>query len=376
MKVAPHLVLLLTASLLCGASLQGQTDSSAQSFKVSLIYSSDLYWPPDDPDDYFDLATLFSIPEIDVLGILLDQQVYDRHPEREGTGAVPLRQIFSITGRSAPFAVGLRAPLQSKDDRGLDQDSACQKGVEMILGLVERARNPVVLLAVGTLRDIAAAYNRNPDLFHRKISRVYVNAGIYGFPHDRFDVNLDKDRNAFVAIMTSGLPVYWASCFGEDNHETYWQVGQRTLLEGAPQVVQNFFLFAFSKGGKTLNPAGFPNVADTVAFLRRPINREELERVYAETRNMWSTVTFLDAAGLNIYTNGRDEYTASLRPAGEFTREVRPYSFSRVKVSIDTQGRILPGSPGNTVVYVLHKDDPELYRKALEGVLKRRFSDF
>jgi hypothetical protein len=39
---------------------------------VPVIYSTDLFHPPDDPDDHVDLATLFALPELDVRAIILD----------------------------------------------------------------------------------------------------------------------------------------------------------------------------------------------------------------------------------------------------------------------------------------------------------------
>lgn len=363
-------------SLLLALNANGQTGNRAQRTTVKLIYSSDLYFPPDDPDDYFDLATLLTMPEVDVLGVILDQQLYDRRPESEGTGAVPLRQMSEITGRTAPYAVGLRYPLRSIDDQGLNQDPLCQKGVEMILDLLEKREGKVMILTVGTVRDVAAALNRNPGLFRKKISRLYLNTGIYGFPQGRFDVNLEKDRNAFLAIMKSGLPVYWAACFGENNYETYWQADQRRVLQTAAPRLQNYFLYAFSKGTGKIGPIAGKAILDPMEFLRRPLEKEEMERMYSMARNMWSTITFLDAAGLNIYRNERGEYIAARQPVGDFTQEIKPYSFKRMKVYIDDDGRVHPEKPGNIEVFVLQKEDADEYRNALESILRRRFSGY
>ncbi len=367
--------LILVALLVLALNMYAQTNSPVPSAKVKLIYSSDIYFPPDDPDDWFDLATLFATTEIKVLGIVLDQQLYDKRPEREGTGAVPLKQMFEISGRTAPYAIGLRTPLKSLDDTGLDQAAECQKGAEMILDLLAKTEGKVVLLTVGTARDVAAAFNRNPGLFRKKVSKIYLNAGIYGIPERRFDVNLDKDRNAFVAIMKSGLPVYWAPCFGENNYETYWQASQGKMLEPAARKLQNYFLYAFSKGTGIIGPAAGNAIADPLEFLNRSGEPDQLRKVYGLSRNMWSTASILDAAGLKIYKNKHGEYTASRRPAGDFKREVKPYSFKRMKVFIDDQGRVHPEKPGNIEVFVFHKNDVDEYRNSLESVLKKMFGE-
>lgn len=368
--------LILSIVILVALNAQGQTSKPVQSAKVTLIYSSDLYFPPDDPDDWFDLTTLFAVPEIDVAGIILDQQLFDKRPQSEGTGAVPLKQMFEISGHTAPYAVGLRIPLKSLDDTGLDQPAVCQKGVELILALLGKTEGKVVLLTVGTERDIAAAYNRNPGLFRKKVSRIYLNAGIYGFPQGRFDVNLNKDRNAFIAIMRSGLPVYWAPCFGESNYETFWQADQGKLLKHTAEKLQNYFLYAFSKGAGKIGPASGQAVADPLEFLKRPIDMDEMGKVYGASRNMWSTASILDAAGLKIYRNKQGEYTVSRQPSVDFMREAKPYSFKKMKLFIDDEGRVHPQKPGNTEVFVFHTNDVDEYRNALESILKKMFGGF
>jgi pyrimidine-specific ribonucleoside hydrolase len=245
--------------------------------------------------------------------------------------------------------------------------------VELILDLLGKTEGKVTLLTVGTERDIAAAYNRNPGLFRKKVSRIYLNAGIYGFPDGRFDVNLNKDRNAFIVIMRSGLPVYWAPCFGENNYETFWQADQGKLLKHAAAKLQNYFLYAFSKGTGKIGPTAGQAITDPLEFLKRPVDPDELGKVYGASRNMWSTASILDAAGLKIYRNKQGEYTASRRRSGNFMQEVTPYSFKKMKLFIDDHGRVDPGKPGNTEVFVFHKNDVDEYRNALESILKKMF---
>jgi hypothetical protein len=40
---------------------------------VPVIYCMDLFHPHGDPDDHFDLATLYAMPELDIKGVVLDQ---------------------------------------------------------------------------------------------------------------------------------------------------------------------------------------------------------------------------------------------------------------------------------------------------------------
>ena len=53
---------------------------------VPIIYTTDLYHPHDDPDDHFDLATLFALPEFDIRAIVIDMGA--RGEGRPGTVAI------------------------------------------------------------------------------------------------------------------------------------------------------------------------------------------------------------------------------------------------------------------------------------------------
>ena len=52
---------------------------------VPVLYCTDLFHPHDDPDDHFDLATLYALPGIEILGIVLDQGTNGEQAQRPGT---------------------------------------------------------------------------------------------------------------------------------------------------------------------------------------------------------------------------------------------------------------------------------------------------
>ena len=125
-----------------------------------VIHSSDLFHPHGDPDDHFDFATIHALPEIDLKAIILDNpggRQFDR------PGGVPAAQMNMITGRLIPKAVGLGVGLKSPTDDGLDQPSTSQSGVYLILNVLRQSDKPVTITIVGSARDLAAAYNREPE---------------------------------------------------------------------------------------------------------------------------------------------------------------------------------------------------------------------
>jgi len=81
-------------------------DDSGRSRKVSVVYCTDLFHPHNDPDDHFDIATLYSIPEIDIRAIILDQNNRCGWDQEKTPGSVPVSQLNYITRRDVPFAAG------------------------------------------------------------------------------------------------------------------------------------------------------------------------------------------------------------------------------------------------------------------------------
>ena len=60
----------------CLQGCQRQTRIETVSYKSPYIYSTDLYHRHGDPDDHFDIATIYALPEIELKGIVLDNCIY------------------------------------------------------------------------------------------------------------------------------------------------------------------------------------------------------------------------------------------------------------------------------------------------------------
>jgi len=115
---------LLTATLITLAWCEA-TAVAADQASVPIIYTTDLYHPHDDPDDHFDLATLFAIPEFDIRAIVIDTG--KRGKDRPGL--LPVRQMMHITGRTVPVATGLIENLRHQGDLGERQPAEALAGV-------------------------------------------------------------------------------------------------------------------------------------------------------------------------------------------------------------------------------------------------------
>ena len=148
-------------------------DAEPPAGRIPVIYSTDLLHPHDDPDDHYDLATLFALPELDVRGIVLD--LGERQQQR--MGRPPVEQILHLAGRRVPYVMGINRPLSTRDDRAADVPQEFQGGIELILSTLRESKEKVVLFTTGSLRDVAAAFNREPELLRAKVRALYFNAG-------------------------------------------------------------------------------------------------------------------------------------------------------------------------------------------------------
>ena len=313
--------------------------------KIPIIYCTDLYQPPQDPDDHYDLAILACLPEFDVRAIIFDNATDWRDATKEaGIGA--LQQISDISKSPIPpYAIGLREKLTSLDDKAENQPEETQKGVELIIKTLRESNEKVVLFLVGSCRDFAVAFNREPDLLREKVKALYVNAG-NGPDGLQFEWNVMLDSYSYMALMQSGLPIYWAPCFSQVNlrqatpedilngdistYNTYYIApNQAELLKPASDKLKNFFAYALNR-----------EQGEPVSFLYQPA-----QALPQRGRNMWCTAVFYHAAGRQIYLHNGEYQVYSPQKANELNvagNEISVYQFQPVEIKAEMiEGEII-----------------------------------
>ncbi|MDQ1257658.1 MAG: nuc hydro protein [Candidatus Hydrogenedentes bacterium] len=321
--------------LLCAAAGAGAETAPGS---IPIIYTTDLYHPHQDPDDHFDLATLFALPEFDIRAIVID--VGERGKGRPGI--VPLKQMMYLTGRDVPFAAGLLGNLTGPEDTAADQPAESQAGVELILKALRESSEPVVVFVTGSLRDVAAAYNRDPELFKKQVRRLYINAG---HADGGAEYNVELDPVAYIRMLTAPLPVFWVPCFGKDGFESLWNFTQADVLDGAPEPLQQFFVYALNRTD--------PKDLDPIAALTMPVIDTEKGKYWADIRNMWCTAALLHAAG----------------------RETGPYAFPQEWVLVGPRGQTELTDPDRGVrIRVFYHEAPFAYRAAMRATLQGLFA--
>lgn len=144
--------------------------------------------------------------------------------------------------------------------------------------MLEQIRNfdTSIIITVGSLRDIAAAYLADTELFHAKIEKIVVFAGDFLDSYDEYNVSLDKE--AYETIMNSGLPIYWIPCFQNGlwtsgKNTSYFQAYHHELLKDCPQDLLNWFIYEY-----------YDLASDFMTFNATP---SQIEIFNGEVRNLW-----------------------------------------------------------------------------------------
>lgn len=294
--------------------------------KVPILHSTDLFHPHGDPDDHYDLACLFATGEFDVKGVILD--LGEEQAKRCGRPAV--EQMMHITGRRVPCSIGLSQRLRGPSDKALGEPARFQEGVELILSTLRQSPEPVALFTTGSCRDVAAAFNREPELLRQKVRAVYFNIG-RGPNEDQNECNVGYDPAAYLRMFQTGLPIYWCPCFGRDGYETLFAADQTEVVGACTPAVQNFFVYCLTRSKD-----------DPIKFLTTGPHPAP-----SGPRSMWCTAPMLHAAGRKVYQRGDKDFIA-LRPAeaqkaGLVGREIRAFDFVPMRVTIDgVRAEVLP----------------------------------
>jgi len=269
--------------------------------KIPFIHITDLYHPPQDPDDHFDLATVMALPELDLRGVILDTTTRFLQAAPQGfdiardPGFVPVTQLSYLLGRAIPIAVGPFDPLKHEKDTAQDRMPVEQSGVELLLSILRSSAEPVVISMVGSARVVAAAFNREPELLRTRTRAILMNAGSTAKTKTEWNVGLDP--LAYKGVWNSGLPIHWYPCATErgafdEEHEygTHWKATHESLLHDLSPALRAWFSYALNGNGR----------GDIIRSLREEASGAAWEHLLSAKRNLWSTASLVMAAGRTL----------------------------------------------------------------------------
>jgi len=315
--------------------------------RVPVIDVTDLYHPHQDEGDNFDIVAAFALPEIDLRAVILDctepfHQPVARNPGEglwedprgpRDPGFIPVWQLNYIFNRNVPCAVSPFTRMKSFSDSMHDVPGFQQQGIELILRTLKESEDPVHIMTFSSVRAVAAAYNRDPQLFKEKVALISICAGASG--SDFLEWNVALDRKAIVCLLRSDLPIALfpdASAFNQDpaqgplgngfsydSHNTFWKLLDLHFFEGMEPRLRRYLDFAFGR-------------VDRMDFLRAMdedfpdgFNQERYNSPYM----IWETAVWIIRTGRRLVRRADGTHRiiapAEMLPSDvEFPNELRP----------------------------------------------------
>lgn len=288
-----------------------------------VIISTDLNHPNGDPDDHIDLAVAAGLG-LDVRAVILDRQPH----LYGGSGAAPMAQLNAITGLDWPAYDGLELGGSGT----------------ALISILEAQEQPVVILVLGSCRDVADAIRLDPELVATRVSRIVVFAGDASAEYVEMNVGLDPA--AFLTVMTGPVPVRWVPCFDGG----VWQAGTRSsfvqvamkdlFVADLDDHLTRFFAYRFHE-----------STADPLTWIDGPVTAADRQVLAAGQRNLW-------AAGLI----GPALADGVVRWAGDVVARFVP-----MDVALDPDGTTAPLGPPTARVDVFTVENPNRWQDAMLG---------
>lgn len=313
------------------------------------IHQTDLFHLHQDPDDHYDLACQFALMqggESSLHGVVIDYP--DNNPFGD-PALVAVGQLNFLTDRHVPAAVGI-------SNAGLAAGKTTSGGVRLILDTLEECAQKTSIQIVGSCRDVAMALRQAPDLFERKCSGIYLNAGT-GLPTKELEFNVQLDAASYRTIFEAPCPVYWCPCFqqlGVNNafgeYGTVYQFRQGDVYSRLPDRLRTYFEYAM----------GRENDLRWVRYFDRPRDPRIVKFIENSTRNMYSTAGILYAAGLTVTCDG---HLADAKTSDAV------FEFLPVSVQCDEQGQTVWEHAHDTNRYLFHATDSSRYAQAMTSAL-------
>jgi hypothetical protein len=324
----------------------------------SFLHQTDVFRPPIDPDDHWDLACMYALSQrglIDLEGILID------YPPEAFPGRSPdiqaVAQLSYLTGRAINVAIGSSRPF-SRDKSFIPSLSRRElAGARFVLRYLSNAREKAFITIVGSCRDVAIAAAMEPSLFAEKCAAIYLNAGM-GTPDwsgvSETEYNVALNAAAFSAMFDIPCRIYWLPAFEFMVHDyeqrqfaTLYRFRQDEILPHLSPELRAYFTYSLE--ARTHTHFLLP-ITDTSS------DKENFYTNYA-VRHMWCTIGFLYAAGHSVGSSGellpRDHKNA----IGGF----RPISITCDERGVTTW----KDDPASTERYIFEVRNKDAYAKAM-----------
>ena len=351
---------------------------------IPVINITDLYHPPQDPGDNFDLVMPYALPEIDLRAVILDVTEAFRRPstydERTGygddtgprdPGIIPVTQLNYIFDRNVPYGIGPFQQMRTPDDDMQDLPTFQQSGVDLILQTLMASEKKVEITVFGSARALAVAYNREPDLLRRKVARVHLCAGA-SEPHF-LEWNVHLDPQAIVCLLQSDLPIDIYPCatgegpFAYGRHNCFWRLPDLEFVRYMHPVLKRYLGYAIGRVERS----------DFLRALEEDLPKDVMARTYARVHNVWETAVWLNVSGRRLVLRRDDFFDIVAKGELEPGDAILPNSLIPCSVKVGPDGRFHWERTSEPTSFRMYdRKDPALNERALRQALPNLYISF
>ncbi len=341
--------------------------------KVSVIDTTDLYHPPQDPGDNFDLIAAYALPEVDLKAVILDvTEKYRRPPEGpRDPGFLPVLQLNSIFNRNVPCGATPYRAMKSPNDKMLDAPAFQQSGIELLLETLRRSTEKVEITVFGSARSVAAAYNRQPELLRQRVRRIHLCAGASS--PDYLEWNVVLDPQAFVRLLQSDLPIAIYPCATKDGpfaygpHNCFWKLPDLRFVDNMHPSLRAYLAYAFGRS----------NRADFLRAMEEVPPAAVLQAIGHRSHNVWETAVWLQVSNRRLVRRADGRFR--ILPAGEVLASdtVLPNELRPCRIEVHKSGAFaFQGTDQPTNFLMYDRGDPGENERAMREALPALYLSF
>lgn len=324
-----------------------------------VIHCTDLYHVCQDPDDHYDLATVYALASsglVYILGILIDFPIDNIKGDPD---IMAVSQMNYCTGFSVPSVVGTPLKMKNRNDTLIHADKSDIYGILWLIDTLRKSPDQVIITITGASTNVAAALKKEPELFRKKCKAIFLSAGkAFRGPDEGPDTNVEMNPSAYAAIFDSPCPLYWVPCLQGMNkrvgeYASQFTFRQSEILPFLSAKIQNFFLFMFN----------YKEDTKWLKYILKEPSKEMVDLQGTKNRNMWSTAGLFHSAGLKVTEDGE------LVDMQSDKKQV--FSFKPVNITCNDNGLTSwELSDKSRDRFIFHIDDLSKYQEAMTTSLK------
>ncbi len=325
------------------------------------MHQTDLFHPHGDPDDHWDLATVYALAmqgSFQLRGIILDYPPDHRMGDPATIAMAQLGRVTGVVG--VPFVIGTQRHMRHRQDAPRsDAPDADLAAAQWLCRALQDSPEPVVINIVGSCTDVAIAGLMRPDLFKTKCRAVYLNAGsAHTGAEGTLEYNVRLNPGAYAAIFDLPCAVFWCPCWHRTERQevgpngTWYSFAQGGVFSHLSEPMCNFFIYMLSRSSDP----------KYLRYLAGPPDSNLKTNFGQQQRSMWSTAAILHAAGMGV------DASNGLLPSGCVNDPV--FDFVPAEVTCGDDGRTtwrLAG--GNTGRFIFNIRRPDIYPAAMTSAL-------